>query len=351
MYLVYLSFPFVNLILGHGNRTDWIATLSMVAIFLPLYFTSYWIEGPKVLWVAAGMASLGVVGVFINPGANVFFIYAAAVLGSCGPPAKGARWLLVLVALIGLQAWFFDLHPWIWAPGIFFSLIVGAICIHSNEVQRTNKDLRLAHDEVERLAKLAEQERIARDLHDLLGHTLSVIVVKAELARKIADRDPERAIVEIGEVEQIAREALTKVRHAVEGYRISGGEGLELEFQNARRALDSAEVELEIDIGSQADRLRLGPQQEAVLALALREAVTNVLRHANATSCRIDLVIEPDTARLEVHDDGRGGNEADGSGLSGMRKRVEALGGKMVRTAHRGTNLEISLPLNIKGDS
>jgi len=215
-----------------------------------------------------------------------------------------------------------------------------------------NARLRVAQDEIEHLAKLAERERIARDLHDLLGHTLSVIILKSELASKLAERDVERARNEIRDVERISRDALSQVRAAVRGYRAGG---LAAEIEDARRALDAANVVLTADLQSAP----LPPSHEAVLSMALREAVTNVVRHANARQCRI--AIECGAADLggrstaavggatqcvlTVTDDGRGGGEPFGSGLTGMRERVEALGGTLQRDGSHGTTLTITLPL------
>jgi len=351
LWLVYLGFPFMSLILGRGSGLQWAVTLAAIGVFLPLYFRSFWLSGPRGIGNAAAIAALGFVGVVFNPGASIFFVFAAGAIGATGPPAVGARWLAGLVALIGLQAWLIDLHPWSWGTGIVFSLVVGAVNIHFYEVSRKNARLRLAHEEVERLAKIAERERIARDLHDLLGHTLSVVVVKSELAAKIAARDPERAVKEIREVEQIARQALGEVRRAVAGYRAAGAGGIEEELDHARQALQSARVALQVEQADVQARQRLGPRREGVLALALREAVTNVVRHASATTCRIRLGVEAGTARLEVSDDGRGGTGSEGAGLAGMRERVEALGGRVVRDGRQGTRIEVTLPLAPEGSA
>ncbi len=348
LYLVYLGIPIMNLTLGPADFLDWAVTLGLIAVFLPLYFSCYWVTGWRAVGIAGAITALGCGGVLVNPGANVFWVYAAAALAATGTPLVNVRWLLGLLALIGLEAWLFHLHPWTWGPGIVFSTMIGALCIHYQEVRRSNAELRLAHEEVERLAKLAEKERIARDLHDLLGHTLSVVVVKSELASKIAERDPERAVQEIREVEQIARQALTEVRRAVEGYRVEAGEGLEQELAKARRALDSARVVLQVEMEEPAVGPRLGHRQEAVLALAVREAVTNVVRHARATRCRIALFFEAASTRLEISDNGCGGADIEGSGLAGMRERVEALGGRVSRSDDQGTRLEITLPLLAK---
>ena len=135
--------------------------------------------------------------------------------------------------------------------------------------------LQLAQEEIEHLAKVAERERIARDLHDLLGHTLSLITLKAELARKLVDRDPQRAKQEMQDVEHTSRAALADVREAISGYR---GQGLAAELLRARQTLETAGITVDCE----ASEVPLSPAQETVLALALREAVTNVVRHAQA---------------------------------------------------------------------
>jgi two-component system sensor histidine kinase DesK len=197
----------------------------------------------------------------------------------------------------------------------------------------------VAQDEIEHLARIAERERIARDLHDVLGHTLSLIILKSELASKVADTNPARAVAEIRDVEAISREALAQVRAAVKGYRSTG---LENELIHAEQTLETAGIHVETSI----DRPSLPLAHEGVLALALREAVTNVVRHAHATSCRVRLEKTGSWCEMEIADDGRGGEAPEGSGLSGMRTRVEALGGTLLRETGRGTSLKIRLPLH-----
>jgi two-component system sensor histidine kinase DesK len=215
------------------------------------------------------------------------------------------------------------------------SLIVGATNIHFTEMGRSTARLRQARDEVEHLAKLAERERIARDLHDLLGHTLSLIVLKTELASKLAERDPVRAAREIREVEEISRQALAEVRQAVRGYR---ARDLSAERALARVALQAAGVEL-----SEAfEPVALSPEAEDAFAFALREGVTNVVRHARATRCHVGLAAGDGQARLTIEDDGHGGEAPEGAGLRGMRERAQALGGQVER---QGTRLRVSIPL------
>jgi two-component system sensor histidine kinase DesK len=204
---------------------------------------------------------------------------------------------------------------------------------------RKQAALRLSQDEVARLAKVAERERIGRDLHDLLGHTLSVVAIKAELANKLFGRDPAAAQAEIADVEKIAREALGQVRRAVTGMRAVG---IRAEFANARLALGAVAV----DFDYRAPDFSLHPEVETVLALALREAATNIIRHAGARRCSAELLREGANVVLTVRDDGVGGALVDGNGLSGMRERIEGLGGTLGVSSERGrgTQLRIALP-------
>lgn len=220
---------------------------------------------------------------------------------------------------------------------MLFSAINGGINLHFAEVSRGNARLRITQQEVERLAQTAERERIARDLHDLLGHTLSLITLKAELAGKLVARDPARAEVEIRELERISREALKEVRSAITGYR---SEGLPAELARARLALESSGIQLEYF----AVPVELPATEETVLSLALREAITNLIRHARATTCRITLEQTEEETRIEVRDDGQGAAAPDGVGLSAMRERIEGLGGRLEHRVGNGTVLAMALP-------
>jgi two-component system sensor histidine kinase DesK len=220
-----------------------------------------------------------------------------------------------------------------------FPAFIGAGNIFFAERNRMNRKLRKANEEIENLAKVAERERIARDLHDVLGHTLSVITLKSELAGKLIDRDPQRAGKEIREVEQISRQALTDVRDAIRGYR---SQGLVAELAQAKSTLETAGLTVQCDA---ATTVKLPAVQESVLSLAVREAVTNVVRHAQARTCRMRLEQQNGSCRLEIRDDGCGTSNGEGNGLRGMRERVEMLGGTLQRSTEAGTTLTITLPL------
>jgi two-component system, NarL family, sensor histidine kinase DesK len=338
VFLIYLVFVFLGPLADNAGTTVWIITSAAVLLFLPLYFWGYWVCGWRALIVVCGITALGGFLLPFNGGAIAFFIYAAAFLGFLFEPAAAFKLLACLLAVFGLECYLVKTQPWIWIDGVVISVVVGLMDIYFGQQKRTREKLRLAKAEIEHLAKVAERERIARDLHDVLGHTLSVIVLKSELASKLIDRDLEKARKEIAEVEQTARAALAEIRQAVGGYRAGT---IQEEFARARSTLETAGVSADCA----ADALKLTPAQETVLALITREAVTNVVRHAKASLCRLRLERDGASARLEIQDDGRGGGQLEGNGIRGMRERIEALHGRLDRDTAAGTRLTVTLPL------
>jgi two-component system sensor histidine kinase DesK len=343
VWLIYLTMPFIPLAMGHGGPWVWGVTVASVLVFLPLYFRGHWLSGRRLLRLVGAIVLLAVVTSLVNSGCTVYFIYAAAFLGQAARPAVAFRWLLAIEAVLLLETAIAGLRPEGWVPAAVFTLIVGGVNIHFASQGRRDARLKLTQKEVERLAQLAERERIARDLHDLLGHTLSLITLKAELAAKLADRDPPRAAAEMREVARVSREALAEIRQAVQGYR---AHELGAELAQARVALETAGVELVLETGP----YELPAAVESVAALALREAVTNVVRHARASRCRVRMKQRDGWFQLEIADDGRGIRGREGAGLAGMRERVEALDGRVERENGRaGTRIAVELPLRPVG--
>ena len=191
-WLIYLSLYVVFAVAQTHSVVGWLAQGSGLLLFLVLYFRAFWLSGNALLVVAFAIVALGVVLIPSNPGASAFFIYGAAFLGDAKPPAVAFRWLAVIVAISLLEAWIVPLPPQAWVPAAVFSVLIGGTNIHFGELRRKDRALLAAKEAAEHMAAIAERERIARDLHDLLGHTLSVIVIKSELAAKLADRDPAR---------------------------------------------------------------------------------------------------------------------------------------------------------------
>ncbi len=321
----------------HPEPIDWLISTGGTLAILALYFRGHWVRGVRVLPIIAGLTLIGAVLFPLNSAAGVSFIYAASFAARIEDDRRAVGIISAIEIIVVAEVIARRMHPGSFVWVIVFTALVGAIGIHFEGVSRSSRKLRLAHDEIEHLAKVAERERIARDLHDLLGHTLSVIILKSELASKLAERDPERARNEIRDVERISRDALTQVRAAVRGYR-SGG--LPPEIESARDALDAANVSLTCDVPP----LQIPVAQEAVLAMAVRESVTNIVRHARATRCSIALAHRDNAYILTISDDGRGGDEPFGSGLSGMLERIEQLGGTLSRDGSNGTVVTITMP-------
>ncbi len=210
-----------------------------------------------------------------------------------------------------------------WTEDISLTMAIAAVGFAMWGVQQMiarNRDLVLAREENARLAVEDERNRFARDLHDILGHSLTVITVKAELAGRLFDADPQRARAEVAELERLSRDALADVRQAVSGYRQPSLSG---ELARAREALAAADIEA--DLPNSTDEVP--SELRDLFAWTIREGVTNVIRHSGAGHCRVRL----SASGVEVTDDGVGaGDAAAGNGLVGLRERASAAGATVV---------------------
>lgn len=342
--LLYLGFLFMNW--GEFQQAYWLpATALSIALFLPLFFYGHWHCGWRRLAATAAIAALGFALAPLNTCSNTYLIYAGGMLGSSG--LKLQKSISLIFAGLALYALELVLLQWP-TKYVLLSVIITAIVTtaigmanyYHREKRLRQAELQLSHDEVRRLASLAERERIGRDLHDLLGHTLSLITLKSELAVKLFDRDPLAARREIVDVERVARDALGQVRRAVSGIRVAG---LGAELASARLLLESSDVRLDYTLPDAG----LPPEIETVLALTVREAVTNIQRHARATRARVQVAVADGEAHLVVADDGVGQAVVPGNGLNGMRERLQLLGGRLEIDSVRGkgTRITARLPL------
>ena len=343
--VIYAGFVFLVPAIKGAPWTTWVITAVSFAVFAALY-RDFFVHatGPKrrQLVDLAGVGLLGLALLPINTGGTTYVVYVAALVPFVLKPshaisvfvlAAAALWVVMMTLVTSLDRYVVSA----WVTGVIFIVGIGNIFV--GERIRQGALLRQAREDVEEIAKLAERERIARDLHDLLGHTLSVIALKSELASKLADRDPARAAAEIRDVERVSREALSEVRAAVEGYK---GRGFSGELHGAQRTLGSAGVRLDASVAT----VTLSPRQESVLALALRETITNVVRHARASVCRVALGVEGAELVLTIQDDGVGGPVNEGNGLIGMRERVRSAGGTLVVDAASGVQVCVRLPVD-----
>jgi two-component system sensor histidine kinase DesK len=317
-----------------GSWSEWLWTGLAFAIFLSLNVVGliYWSRRRVIAWVCIAMTAVAVAFAAYRPSGIIFFI----IIAGFGPLTVNGRIaasaaIIAGAALLAVAEWW-----WLWPPSptpcvvaVESFLVGGAITF----LVRQQVSLR-------QILKTAERERIARDLHDILGHTLSVIALKAELANRLLEQHPQRAKAEIADVERISRGALSEVRDAIAGYR--GGD-LAAEFARAKATLETAGIVVERHV----ENLDVPLAQERVLALALREAVTNIVRHAQAKHCHMSLQRTARDIRLEVRDDGRGGLHDEGFGMRGIRERVAAIGGNVAWNAGAGTVLSVAVPIAV----
>ena len=342
VHLLWTVWVFITPLFSGGFTLRWmLITLWSYPLFVLFYAMTLLASRRTAPLFALAMVVLSFALLRVYPSGISYFIFGCVMLRT-GCSRSTTRYLLELVALnavfVALASWIgYQWQTIVWVPVI--STIIGLIV----NVERTSSEkdaaLRLSHEEVRRLAATAERERIGRDLHDLLGHTLSLITLKLELSRKLFERDPARSQSELAEAEQIARDALAQVRSAVTGFRAAD---MAAEIASAHLLLESSRVHLR-----HAPPPPMPSWIESGLAMVLREAVTNIARHAQADEAMIALHIEAGDVLLEVADDGRGGVAANGNGLSGMRERVAALGGTLHIDSPRngGTRLVVRVPL------
>lgn len=343
VHLLWSSWLLVTPLFDRGYTWQWVGlTLASYPLFLALYLGC--VLGPRRRVPAYALAMMALCLVLLRwyPSGLSYFIFGAVFLPS-GRQLPLWRVLLELVlanaVLLMCARWLG--YPWFalaWMP--VTSLVVSIVIRYETQAGQHEAALRLSHEQVRQLAATAERERIGRDLHDLLGHSLSLVALKSDLATRLLASDPQAARAEMEQVGQVARQALAQVRRAVSGIRAAQ---LAAELASARLLLETAGVAVEY----QVDDLPLPGPAETALALAVREAATNIQRHAQASRARIQVFAEAGQLVLQVDDDGRGGHCVPGTGLTGMGERLRALGGSLQVDSTRGggTVLRARLPL------
>ncbi|MFH8343557.1 sensor histidine kinase [Streptomyces sp. NPDC018045] len=259
--------------------------------------------------------------------------------------------LLVLSASAGTIAGRLFGDHWMAAAIGYGTFVSGMVAATVLSLFDTVKQLDATRQELARTAVEKERLRFSRDLHDLLGHTLSVIVVKAEAVRRLAPRDLDAALAQAADIEAVGRQALTEIREAVTGYREGS---LSTELDRARSALQAAGIEPVVRHSGPP----LPPQASALLGWVVREGVTNTVRHSGATRCEIEIRTDTanDRARLTITDDGTGPAPSDpppttgGTGLKGLTERLAAAGGTLDSgpDGRHGFRLVVELPVDVE---
>jgi two-component system sensor histidine kinase DesK len=347
IWLFYLLSPLAAAWDRHDVR-GWVgiaATLLFAAIYLAVFVRMRWrrslapfrppMRPAQGLVVVLVMIALGVVMCLtIGQKGEAAAVYIAVTCVMC----LQTRWAWLASVTVGLVAY----AATVWVPGwhrdegILFGTLVATLAIWGI-TQSINRNIEVlaVREENARLALDDERNRFARDLHDILGHSLTVITVKAELANRLIDVDLDRARAELDDLERLSRDALADVRRAVEGYRELTLPG---ELARARTALTAAEIAAELPNSTDG----VPTDRRELFAWTVREGITNVIRHSGASRCTVLL----GEHEVEVRDDGRGpGETGSGHGLIGLRERAAALGGTVVtQSLQPGFSLKVVVP-------
>ncbi|MEU8268414.1 sensor histidine kinase [Sphaerisporangium sp. NPDC049002] len=328
--LVYLFYPLSDITSGNVTGLRAYAEVAALVGFVTCYIAT--VMSPKnygepgrwtlpLLGLTALMAI--VFAILFGGGWLALPIYVTVVISMALPPRQALAGMLAMAAVVVAGGFVTG------ADGGTISLLVlqvvtlGVLFMSVRNTRILVVELHRAQGEVARLAAGEERLRIARDLHDLLGHSLSLIVLKSELAGRLSEQGSPRAAEEIRDIESVARLALQEVREAVTGYR---QRGLSEEIDNARAALDAAGMAAVVRMSGTP----LPDALDGLLGWAVREGVTNVVRHARADRCEIIVSYEDGAATLEISDNGpHAGPYEAGSGLCGLAERVEAAGGSV----------------------
>ncbi|MCW2942539.1 MAG: sensor histidine kinase [Actinomycetia bacterium] len=330
VWLAFLGYPIGDLAGRHFGTAATVGAavglLAFAGVYLRLLWLALIVKAPYAAWMIALVVlgsgqALGLGGGWIS-----LLIFVSVVCGAVLP----RRWVLpsVSVTTVGVLVAYFRTPGSTWPQALSQSVLtffLGLTMMGSRNLLTLIAELRRAREDLAWLAVTEERLRIARDLHDLLGHTLSAISLKSQVARRLVHTDPGASAGQLADIEQVAQRALVEVREAVSGYREHSLSG---ELDSAHSLLAAAGIELTVHV--------IGPPVPAaageLLAWVVREATTNVLRHSRASSCEVTVRCGPGDILLEFVDDGDGPIEGDGPGghgLAGLAERMAELGGTL----------------------
>lgn len=348
LFLIYLVSPINNVFDGQYSVLARVLVVSTVVFYICIYVAVYMAFALRRTWFTRRVRIIGVaamfacgisLGVLLGPDNLMFLTYAISAALMQLPPMAGLLLGLgtTTTLLVGTEVTE-GVPDWN-AASILVVLTIAMF--GTRQVIMANAELRAARDEIATLAVAEERARMARDLHDVLGHSLTTITVKAGLARRILESsgDDQRAIAELRDVEQLSRAALGEVRSTVSGYRKAS---LAAELVGARVALQAAEVDA--DLPHAVDNVPAELQEP--FAYVLREGVTNVIRHSNAKHCAVRL----GESWIEVRDDGTMvGSSSSGHGLAGLAERLAKVGGTLSAgpAAEGGFVVRASVPVAV----
>ncbi|AOY18632.1 histidine kinase [Bacillus sp. ABP14] len=349
MWLVYLLFPIYNLTQVSGWKL--VIGSGMLIVFMITYRQLYFVQKTFILWACIQMILTLLFALFYNPFMIFFGFFTASAMGFA-PSKKVFRILLcLLVVMLGVFV-FINMNQLTptslvnIVPMFILMLLTPFGMRNFNQKKMLRNQLNEANEQIKDLVKREERQRIARDLHDTLGHTLSLITLKSQLVEKLIVKNPERASAEAKEITQTSRTALKQLRELISDMRMIT---VEEEFEQIKAILQAANIELEIKQETSASSL--SPIEQNILGMCLREAVTNVVKHSKATRCIVSVRELQGELILTVEDNGIGlaDQNHDGNGIRGMKERIALIDGFVeLGTINPGTLLTVKVPVVIR---
>jgi len=336
--------------------------LALLLVFVAAYREQYWRKAYEQLFIIIQLIVILAFMIFYHPVyAYIGFLVAMTL-------SKQTLLFMRIVAVIFAAAVCILTIPlyvktgivilFVMLPTLFGVCFMPFIVRSQVNYKQMAERLKAATEQLERMAQQEERQRIARELHDTLGHTLSLIALKGEVTSKLIQRAPEKALQEAKEITETARGALKQMRELVTTMRVVS---LHEEFDHAKSLCTAAGIHLAITIPNEfthpSEHTPLSPLQETILAMCFREALTNVVRHSRASHCSATLEIEEGLIRLTLADDGIGidlerVNQADGSGIVGLKQRLALVDGYITLESNlgQGTQLSLYIPRTIRSE-
>jgi Signal transduction histidine kinase len=347
-WLVYMLFPIFSI--TEYPLAEQIADYSLVSIFTACYILGH-LRKEWRLW--AVIIHLVIIAYFSWRYDKDFMymgFFTASLIGLLPTLRSVGIGLSGVLLLYGFEVWHYETTNRMDAlldllPAMLALFLLPFVMFIGRRSKLLRAQLQLANDEIARLSKQEERQRISRELHDTLGHTLTMITLKSELAEKLIVHHPDRAKQEIRDVQLTSRAALKQVRELVTGMNTVT---LQDELSNAKRILAAAFITIKVQ-GSPATA-SLSPLVDNMLGMCLREAVTNVVKHSEARQCVIEWAMTPDQYRLGIRDNGVGCDKTDKgaahNGLRGMQERLNLVDGKLEFQSVKGSGsvLTITVP-------
>ena len=339
IYLVNLSFYIVPLFFGQYSLLTVVVLLAALIPFIAAYFWAYQSPVHQIWQPIAVMLVIASVATPWHPGTIALFGYIGFFIGFAYRPLIIALSLAAIVCWLAILQWWNDFTgPYFLMYGSVLTIGVTFFGLLERNRQLNQRQKEQSQAEIKQLAQMVERERIARDLHDIMGHSLSSIILKADLAAMLLKSEqPEQAALHLKELSQIARDSLSQVRQTVSGYK---HKGLLAEVS----ALAQRLREHGFAVSLEGDVPQLAAREESAIILVLTELVTNILRHSKGNSCQIKFSEDADGFQMQVSDNGNVSQFGFGNGLTGIQERLSALQAKLDYQLDQGCQLSIWLP-------